>query len=317
MNPGAAVPLVWAVFLLLLISVSTRAGVPPPLMLANVYRGDVSLADYWVSEKYDGVRGYWNGHALMTRGGESVHAPAWFTAGWPKMPMDGELWAGRGRFEQAEGTVRARQADPQAWRQIRFMVFDLPAYPGTFDQRLIELGKLRTRLQTRFIRIVEQFHVADRQTLQQKLDEVVAAGGEGLVLHRGDSLYRAGRTGDLIKLKPYDDAEARVIAYLPGKGRNQGRMGALLVERPDQTRFRLGSGFTDAQRNHPPALGSWVTYRYNGLTAKGLPRFARFVRVRKYMPPPDPAAAQSILSGTAPAASGSAAGASNQPAARK
>lgn len=240
MNPCKKVHLGLAVFLLFLISASARAGMPPQLMLANVYHGDVSLADYWVSEKYDGVRGYWNGHALITRGGESVHAPAWFTVGWPTTPMDGELWAGRGHFEQAEGTVRAQQADEQAWRQIRFMVFDLPAYAGTFDRRLIELRKMRTQLQARFIQIVEQFHVANRQALQQKLDEVVAGGGEGLVLHRGDSLYRAGRTGDLIKLKSYDDAEAKVIAYLPGKGRNQGRMGALLVERPRSNSISLG-----------------------------------------------------------------------------
>lgn len=268
------------------------AGPPPTLMLANVYHGDVPLAQYWVSEKYDGVRGYWNGHTLISRGGNPIHAPVWFTAGWPAVPMDGELWGGRGQFERASGTVRAQTPDDAAWQHMHFMVFDLPAATGTFDQRLIRLRKMRTQLRTRFIRIVKQFHVADRQALQQKLDEVVAGGGEGLVLHRGDSLYRAGRTGDLIKFKPYDDAEAEVIAYLPGKGRNQGRMGALLVERPDKTRFHLGGGFSNEQRNHPPALGSWVTYRYNGLTAKGLPRFARFVRVRKYMPPPDPIAAQ-------------------------
>lgn len=102
-------------------------GTAPALMLAAVYRPGVPLADYWVSEKYDGVRGYWDGRQLLTRGGEVIAAPAWFTQGWPAEPMDGELWAGRGRFAQAASTVRRQVPDDEAWRAMRFMVFDLPA----------------------------------------------------------------------------------------------------------------------------------------------------------------------------------------------
>jgi DNA ligase-1 len=43
----------------------------------------------------------------------------------------------------------------------------------------------------------------------------------------------------------------------------------------------LGTGFTDAQRAAPPAIGTWVTYRYRGTTDKGVPRFASFLRVRE------------------------------------
>ncbi|HEY9541394.1 MAG TPA: DNA ligase, partial [Luteimonas sp.] len=105
---------------------------PPRLMLATGYQDDVDASRYWVSEKLDGVRGRWDGHALWTRGGHRVHAPAWFTEGWPPVPMDGELWLGRGRFEDTSGTVRAGDANDPAWRRMRFMVFDLPGDPGTF-----------------------------------------------------------------------------------------------------------------------------------------------------------------------------------------
>ena len=57
-------------------------------------------------------------------------------------------------------------------------------------------------------------------------------------------------------------------------------MGALLVETPEGQRFKLGGGFSDAERGQPPAIGSWMTYRFNGLTSSGLPRFARFLRER-------------------------------------
>ena len=257
----------------------------PALLLANVYRPGMRLADYWVSEKYDGVRGYWDGHTLRTRGGETVAAPAWFTAGWPDTPMDGELWAGRGRFSHAQSTVRQQQPDDAAWREMRFMVFDLPAHGGTFDQRLPALNKLVESLEQPWVQAVPQQRVASDAALQKLLLRTVRAGGEGLMLHRGASMYRAGRSDDLIKVKTHEDAEAKVVAHLPGQGRHAGRLGALVVEMPSGQRFRLGAGLTDAERDHPPPVGSWVTYRFRGTHDSGVPRFASFVRVRDDMPP--------------------------------
>ncbi len=257
----------------------------PALLLANVYRPGMRLADYWVSEKYDGVRGYWDGHTLRTRGGETVAAPAWFTANWPNTPMDGELWAGRGRFSHAQSTVRQQQPDDAAWREMRFMVFDLPAHGGTFDQRLPALNKLVESLDQPWVQAVPQQRVASDAALQKLLLRTVRAGGEGLMLHRGASMYRAGRSDDLIKVKTHEDAEAKVVAHLPGQGRHAGRLGALVVEMPSGQRFRLGAGLTDAERDHPPPVGSWVTYRFRGTHDSGVPRFASFVRVRDDMPP--------------------------------
>ena len=101
------------------------------------------------------------------------------------------------------------------------------------------------------------------------------------MLHRADASYHAGRSADLLKLKPYLDREATVIAHIPGQGRNAGRMGSLLVRDANGQEFRLGTGFTDAQRMNPPAIGTLVTYKYQGLTNKGLPRFASFLRIRE------------------------------------
>ena len=256
----------------------------PALLLAQVYRPGLPLQDYWVSEKYDGVRGFWDGRTLRTRGGETVQAPAWFTAGWPEVPMDGALWAGRGRFSHAQSTTRQQQPGDVAWRQIRFMVFDLPGDKGTFDQRLPALNALVESLGQPWVQAVPQRRVANDAALQALLHRTVRAGGEGLMLHRGASLYRAGRSDDLIKVKTHEDTEARVVAHLPGKGRHAGRLGALLVETPSGQRFRLGAGFSDADRERPPPVGSWVTYRFRGTHDGGLPRFASFVRKREDMP---------------------------------
>ena len=253
----------------------------PALLLAGRYRPGIDLRDWWVSEKYDGVRAHWDGRQLRTRGGERIAAPAWFTAGWPALPMDGELWAGRGRFEHAQSAAAREQPDDAQWRALRYMVFDLPAHPGSFDERLAALRAAVSALNHTWIQAVPQRKVAGDAELQALLREVVRGGGEGLMLHRGASLYRAGRGDDLLKLKTHDDAEARVIAHVPGKGKHAGRLGALMVETPEGRRFALGTGFTDAQRADPPPVGSWVTYRFRGLhEGSGLPRFASFLRVR-------------------------------------
>lgn len=256
----------------------------PALMLADVYRPGMSLADYWVSEKYDGVRGYWDGKQLWTRGGEPVAAPAWFIASLPKQPLDGELWAGRGRFSHAVSTARSQTPNDVAWREMRFMVFDMPAQPGDFTARLTALRKLLPITDAPWVVLVPQERAATHAELQALLDKTVKMGGEGLMLHRGGSLYRSERNNDLLKVKPYDDAEARVVGHVTGKGRNSHRLGALVVETPEGKRFKLGTGLTDAERENPPAIGSWVTYRFNGTNASGLPRFARFMRVREDAP---------------------------------
>ena len=256
------------------------AAAAPALMLAKVYRRGIDLRDYWVSEKLDGVRGRWDGRQLLTRGGHAIAAPAWFTAGWPAVALDGELWIGRGRFEDTVSTVRQQLPDESAWHRVRFMLFDLPEHPGVFSERLVALQALVNAVNLPWLHTVEQVRGSTHAALMQRLDQVVRAGGEGLMLHRAQALYRAQRSDDLLKVKTHEDAEARVIGHDPGKGRLAGMVGALLVETGDGLRFRLGSGLSDALRRNPPPVGSWVTYRYRGTHDSGLPRFATLVRVR-------------------------------------
>lgn len=265
---------------------AVSAPATPALMLANVYRPGVNLDDYWVSEKFDGVRGYWDGAKLLTRGGERVNAPPWFTAGWPRVALDGELWAGRGQFPKAVSTARQQTPNDEAWRGMRFMVFDLPAHGGPFTERIVALNGVISRIKQPWVQAVPQSKVAGHPVLLALLDKTVQDGGEGLMLHRGTSLYQGLRNDDLLKVKTHEDSEARVISHLPGKGKYESMLGALLVEIPatdsqPALRFKLGTGFTDAQRQDPPAIGARVTYRFRGLNDSGIPRFASFVRVRE------------------------------------
>nr|WP_315183238.1 DNA ligase [uncultured Albidiferax sp.] len=255
-----------------------RAGSAPTLQRPTAYRPGIALAGYWVSEKLDGVRGYWDGSQLWTRGGQRIHPPAWFTAGWPSTALDGELWAGHGAFATAVSTVRQTDAGDAAWRQMRYRLFDLPGQSGVFDARLATLQQLALPA---WVQPVAQARVANPAALQALLRQTVQAGGEGLVLHRGDALLARPDTDDLLKLKPFEDAEARVVGYVAGRGKYAGLLGALQVETPEGKKFKLGTGFSDAQRRNPPALGSWVTYRYRDVNPSGIPRFASFLRLRE------------------------------------
>jgi DNA ligase-1 len=251
----------------------------PALLLANVYNQQIDPTLYLVSEKYDGVRALWDGTTLRFRSGRTVPAPAWFTAKLPKQALDGELWLGRGQFDALSTIVRREVALDDEWKQVRFMVFELPDAPGSFAERALTIRDLVQRTGWAQLQAVEQTRVADRKALQRRLADTVAGGGEGLMLHLASAPYGTGRSDVLLKLKPYLDSEAVVVGHRPGKGKYAGQMGALQVQTPEGRRFFIGTGFSDAQRRDPPPLGSSVTYRYRDLTSTGLPRFASFLRV--------------------------------------
>lgn len=270
-----------ALWLLFAPFIHAQSSDAPRTLLANVARADIDPTPYLISEKYDGVRALWDGQTLRSRAGNSIAAPSWFLAKLPKRSLDGELWIGRGQFEKLSGAVRKMMAQDEEWRQIKYMVFELPDAPGTFADRYEQIKQIVAQANFSQLVAVEQFRLADNTALKRKLNEVIHAGGEGLMLHRADAPYITGRNDALLKLKPLDDAEATVIGYVPGKGKYEGKMGALQVETADGKRFHIGTGFTDAVRANPPAIGTLVTYTYRGFTKTGLPRFASYLRVRE------------------------------------
>ncbi|MEI8030684.1 MAG: DNA ligase [Comamonadaceae bacterium] len=253
----------------------------PALMLAKYWQAGHDPVGFLVSEKLDGVRAFWNGRDLRFRSGRLIAAPAWFTAALPAIALDGELWLGRRSFDRLSGIVRRNTPVDAEWREVRYMIFDLPGEPGSFSERAARVAALVAVTNVPWLQAVEHWRVTDGKTLQGQLLRKVEEGAEGLVLHRADALWIAGRSDALRKLKLVPDEDARVISHLPGKGRHLGRMGALLLELPNGQRFVLGTGFSDAQRDVPPPIGSYVSYRYRDRTPAGLPRFASFLRVRE------------------------------------
>lgn len=270
------------ILFLLLPVTAVSGGDAPALSLANTYQTDIDLSEYWISEKLDGVRAYWDGKQLLTRQGNIIHAPTWFTAPLPvDLRLDGELWMGRGNFEQLSAIVRRQSPIDEQWRLLSYNIFDLPGLRQPFDQRVVTMKQLNFARQNPHISVLKQFRLNSHRQLLERLNSLVTEGAEGLMLHRGSAYYRSGRSDDLLKLKPYMDAEARVIKHYPGKGKYTGMMGSMLVEDAQGRQFRIGTGFSDAERRSPPAPGSLITYKYFGVTNRGIPRFASFLRLRQ------------------------------------
>lgn len=250
---------------------------PIPIQLALSYQHQ-DVSRYLVSEKYDGIRCYWDGKQLWTRHGHLIHAPTSFIADFPTQPLDGELWIDYQHFSAVEKLIAQQHTTAQQWQNVHYMVFDLPRDRAIFKIRYQHLKALLNHSSSAHITLVEQYPLLNAQQLNQRLAHVIAHHGEGLVLHLKLGLYQAGRSGHLLKLKPADDAEATIIGYRKGHGKYRGMTGALIVKMSDGRTFAIGSGLTDKLRAHPPVIGTRITFRYNGLTRHHLPRFPRYLR---------------------------------------
>jgi DNA ligase-1 len=266
----------------------------PPLLLAERWDRLANLSGWWMSEKLDGVRAYWDGERFLSRLGNVYHAPDWFTKGLPDVPLDGELWIARKAFQRTVSIVR-RQDKTELWREVRYLVFDAPAHGGHFEQRLEFFQEILTRRKPPFAAAHPHEVCKSLDHLRAELARVEALGGEGLMLRQPRSKYEIGRSSTLMKVKSFLDAEGRVVGHKAGAGRHKGRLGALQVELADGTRVDVGTGFSDAERADPPPIGSIITFRYQELSESGVPRFPSYIGMRDDVElsapaPPTPAA---------------------------
>jgi len=254
----------------------------PALLLAMKWTNQ-NPTRWWMSEKMDGVRALWDGSKFVSKEGNEFVAPPEFRKGLPpNVNLDGELWFARGGFQTALSYVRKSEPDSTEWDRLTFVVFDAPNAFGTFEIRQEYLQKLhKGRPSTRW-KVLEQERCHSPQHLTWFHEGVVALKGEGVMLREFGSSYVVGESGTLLKVKNFFDEEATVIDYVGGRGKNKGRLGALVCRMANGTEFNVGTGFSDRDRENPPPKGSRITYKYVGLTDGGKPRHASFVAVRDY-----------------------------------
>lgn len=244
-------------------------------LLANRWNESIDPTGWLVSEKLDGWRAIWNGSNFISRNNNIIKAPQWFTKEFPKDFLDGEIWAGRSGLEQVIATASgSRDLD---WRKVVYSVFDAPNYKQIFEKRLQYINDLLKN--TAHIFVLPMFPCESKSQLLQKLESVVSAGGEGLMLRKPNSFYERKRSDTLLKVtKQYTD-EGVVIGHVEGK--RPGICGSLKVITKDGRIFKV-AGLTEKLAHNPPQIGSVITYKYRLLTSKGIPRPATFDKIRTF-----------------------------------
>ena len=217
---------------------------------------------------------------LSGKNGKKFNPPAAFIRGLPPFPLEGELWGGRESFEQTVSIVGKKHSH-NGWLQLKFAIFDVPEAGGGFTDRIAQASDWFAKHPSPYAFIILQTKVRNHAQLEQELQRIEKLGGEGLIVRKPDAHYKAGRSAEILKVKNYQDAEATVVAHLPGKGRNKGRLGSILVELDDGRQCKIGGGFTDAERESPPPVGAVITFKFYGRYQSGVPKFPSFLRIRQ------------------------------------
>ena len=262
------------------------------VLLANTYKNNINPKNMIASEKFNGIRAVWNGKQLKSRTNKPIYAPNWFLKGLPKNhALNGELFLKRGAFEATTSIVSKKIPVDEEWKNIRYMVFDLPSSSEPFKARL---GELKNIVKTQCSKngkcpliVPKHTTITSRNQMKEMFNNIVSKGGEGIMLRNPNAKYQQKRSKNLLKVKPTNDAEAIIINMIEGKGKDEGRMGAIKVKhKKSGVEFKIGTGFTAAMRqdfwNKKNNLkGNMVTFGYKGLTAKGVPRHPTFIRMRK------------------------------------
>ncbi|WP_109078709.1 DNA ligase [Aggregatibacter kilianii] len=261
-------------FSLLFFSLFCYAG-KPDLMLLESYSNQ-NVTGWVMSEKLDGVRGYWDGKQLFTRGGVQLNPPAYFLEKFPPFAIDGELFSQRDQFAEISSIVRSYE--DKGWDKLKLHVFDVPNAKGDLFSRLATLKAYLAQHPNQYIEIIEQIPIESPQHIQQFLQQVERLKGEGVVIRNPKAPYERKRSSQILKLKTALDEECIVIAHHAGKGQFENVMGSLTCEN-HRGRFKIGSGFKLDERLNPPPVGSSITYKYRGLTNTGKPRFATYWRI--------------------------------------
>jgi DNA ligase-1 len=246
----------------------------PDILLLGNYSEDLNVSGWYMSEKLDGVRAFWDGEKLISRGGNTFNAPKFFIKDFPKHKLDGELWNKRDNFSNIVSIVK-KSSPHNGWKNLTYNVFEVPNTDGNLTTRL---SKVKT---TKYLKLIPQIKIKNQKHLKEYQKSLEDKGAEGVVVRDGTLSYYTGRAKDALKVKSYEDDECVVVGYKNGKGKYKDKVGAFLCQMKNEKVIKIGSGLSDNLRENPPKLGSEITFKYYGLTSKGNPRFPVFMRIRE------------------------------------
>jgi DNA ligase-1 len=252
----------------------------PSLQKPKIYQGDENITGWFMSEKLDGIRGYWDGKRLKSKNGYTIHVPEWFIKDFPPFKLDGELWTKRADFENIQSIVLDDKPSSK-WNEITYNIFEVPFSEGNFSQRLNYVKLWIKENNIKHIKVIPQIRCKNKKHLISYLNKIEKLRGEGIILKNPNLSYFTGRSSQILKVKSFNDMEGEVIAINKGKGKFKNIMGSLSIKLKNGVVFKLGGGFSIKERGNPPKINSIVTFKYYGFTKNLKPKYASFMRVRK------------------------------------
>eukprot|EP01027_Heterolobosea_sp_BB2_P004956 GEZU01007622.1.p1 GENE.GEZU01007622.1~~GEZU01007622.1.p1 ORF type:complete len:260 (-),score=24.72 GEZU01007622.1:119-898(-) len=244
-------------------------------MLATNWNQEIDPTGWWMSEKLDGIRAYWDGQKLYSRTGRQITAPSYFTNALPKgQALDGELWIGREQFMPPSVIYDAHS---RVWESVKYCAFDVPAIGVPYEERLATLQNLLSPLLRSsgvapHILVVPVQRCTSAEHMHAYLKEVVDGGGEGLIMRKPQSRYQPGRTNAVLKLKPRQDTEVKFVERHPSHL-------ALICDQPDGQRVPIPC--SSRMYYNPPSPGSLITVTHAGFFKNGTLRHAFCLRERR------------------------------------
>jgi len=232
---------------------------------------------WYMSEKLDGIRAYWNGKELLSKNGNKIHAPTWFIKDFPKFELDGELWTKRDDFESIQNIVLDKTPSDD-WKKVTYNIFEVPNQKGDFDERLKVAIQWVKKYKNRYIRIIPQIKCKNKEHLEAYLQELINKKAEGVIIKNPHKEYFIGRNSNILKVKKFKDMEGEIIGFNYDVNK---RLKSLVLKLDNGINFNLGGGFKEKDRlNHKFKIGNIITFKYYGFTKYGKPKFASFLRVK-------------------------------------
>jgi len=179
------------------------------LQKAKVYNGYEKVTGWLMSEKLDGIRGYWDGKQLKSKNGNIIHTPKWFTKDFPSFELDGELWTKRGDFENIQSIVLS-DTPTDKWKEVTYNIFEVPNHEGNFTQRL-QFAKNHIK-KVKHMHLIKQIKCKGKDHINEFLNEIEKLGGEGVMIKNPNCSYFTGRSSSILKVKNFQDMEGKVIS---------------------------------------------------------------------------------------------------------
>ncbi len=247
------------------------------LQKPKIYSNEQNLIGWIMSEKLDGIRGYWNGREFLSRSLKKLNAPKDFTENFPPFELDGEFWTKRADFENIQNIIMDKK-EPN-WDAITYNIFEVPNAKGDFFARLQKAKDWFETHPNKNVKFIAQINFENSSQMQNYFDDIIENGGEGIILKNPNANYEGGRSDKVLKLKKFEDAEGVVIDIKISPKTKV--LQSVKLKLANDIVFDLGGGFSDQERKNPPKIGEVITFKYSGFTKQGKPKFASFLHIRK------------------------------------